>query len=355
MRAIFLLTASFALAAAAPAFAQDINNNTPATAEQVAAPVVIGEATAVTKRVVEPVKPSFETLISAPIEYDENGVAKAQYFKASDLTPEQDRAFQEEIRRVRQYQAHNGGYTQSPNYLYSDNTAATHNASSSSSDSITYGRNAPVAANTAIYNQSTPAAAPFTSGVVEIDLYEPHTYGAADGSAYGTDQSYTTVTTVISEPVQQAAPTPAPQAYASASHTVAKGETLYRISKLYNVSVGQIQAENGLSGTNLSIGQAIRIPSSTPVALNSSLAQPIFVSAPVRDGAVTRRIVKPIATKSAKPVNSYAVLKKDTLYSIAKRACVSVNDLAAQNGIKDPSSLQLGQKLSLPAGHCQVN
>ena len=320
MRATLLLTASLAFTAAFAA----------ATSAQAQI------SSTDTNRIVEPVTQSFDSLITAPIQYDENGVAKAQYFKASDLTPEQNRAFQDEVSRVRTYQSYNGGAANVPNYTYEAAPSPSYGSSShgSSSDgaasisaaesdaSITYGEHAPSAVQSS-------AATSYASGSYEIDLYAPQDIN------------------VINQPA-------ATQNFAVATHTVSKGDTLYNLSKRYEVTVGQIQDENALSGTTLSLGQTLRIPSAAPQATNTALAQPIFVSAPIRDGVVTRRIVQPVAT-SSRQVNTYAVLKKDTLYSIAKRTCVSVNDLAAQNGITDPSSLQLGQKLSLPLGHCQTN
>ena len=41
------------------------------------------------------------------------------------------------------------------------------------------------------------------------------------------------------------------------SHTVAKGETLYRISKQYGVSVQDLKDWNNLSGNIISIGQKL--------------------------------------------------------------------------------------------------
>ncbi|MEP1230347.1 MAG: LysM peptidoglycan-binding domain-containing protein [Litorimonas sp.] len=325
MRKTLLLTASCVFAVATPSFAQISYS----PANTLSEPVVVGTSTAVTNRVVQPVTPSFDNLISAPIEYDENGIAKAQYFKASDLTPEQNKAFNDEVRRVRDYQSYNGTYSSVPNYTYTQGTSsgAVLNAPTSApvNEAITYGEFAPTA----------PATLPnSTSSAYEIELYAPTT-----------SPSNVTI-------VNQATPS---QSFSTAQqHVVAKGDTLYNLSKRYNVTVGQIQDENGLSNTNLSLGQSLRIPSNasnTSAVLDAGIAKPIFVSAPVRDGAVTRRIVKPVPTISRSQIN-YAVLKGDTLFSIAKRSCVSVNDLAAQNGITDPSSLSLGQKLSMPQGHC---
>ncbi|MDO7174000.1 LysM peptidoglycan-binding domain-containing protein [Mariniflexile sp. AS56] len=43
------------------------------------------------------------------------------------------------------------------------------------------------------------------------------------------------------------------------SHTVEKGETLYSISKLYDMSVAELQKMNGLSDTALNIGQELQV------------------------------------------------------------------------------------------------
>ncbi|MEW4924398.1 glucosaminidase domain-containing protein [Algibacter sp. 2305UL17-15] len=43
------------------------------------------------------------------------------------------------------------------------------------------------------------------------------------------------------------------------THIVAKGDTLYSISRLHNVSVEELQAQNDIDGTNISIGQILKI------------------------------------------------------------------------------------------------
>ena len=42
-------------------------------------------------------------------------------------------------------------------------------------------------------------------------------------------------------------------------YTIKKGDTLYSLSKVYGISVDQIKALNGLTDTNLSIGQLLVI------------------------------------------------------------------------------------------------
>ena len=45
---------------------------------------------------------------------------------------------------------------------------------------------------------------------------------------------------------------------------------------------------------------------------------------------------------------THTIKKGDTLYSLAKRYKTSVTRLMATNGIKDPTKLKIGQRLSLP-------
>jgi len=61
------------------------------------------------KKIIEPVAPTVDDIINAPIEYDNNGVVKAQYFKADDLSEAEYRALLEEADRIRAYQDATGG------------------------------------------------------------------------------------------------------------------------------------------------------------------------------------------------------------------------------------------------------
>jgi LysM repeat protein len=52
-------------------------------------------------------------------------------------------------------------------------------------------------------------------------------------------------------------------------HTVKKGETLYRISQKYQVKVREIREANGLLENKISIGQTLKIPSGETIAAES--------------------------------------------------------------------------------------
>ena len=60
---------------------------------------------------------------------------------------------------------------------------------------------------------------------------------------------------------------------------------------------------------------------------------------------------KPAETKVTKPTaaKTYVVAKGDKLVSIAKKLKVPFDDLIAANRIDDPTKLQIGQKLIIPA------
>jgi len=246
--------------------------------------------------VVEPVGQSIDSIINAPIEYDDNGVVKAQHFNADDLTDEEYQALLDEADRIRAYRDANG-LNFEEQYIY------------------------PEAVETSVVE-----AAPS----YQIELFAP-----------------------------EATPSIASSVSTSAKiHTVSKGDTLYNISKRYDTTVTAIQAENGISTTELSIGQQIRIPGVIVESINS-VSRPIYASAPIRDGYVTRRVVEPapaIVTPRLESVAAsetvYAVLPKDTLYSISRRTCVGVKDIISRNAIANPNALTPGQRITLPVGHC---
>ena len=264
--------------------------------------------------VVEPVADTIAT-INAPIEYNEQGVMKAQYFRAEDLTPEQLAALYAEADRVRGYQRANGVYvnpeTAAPAESYSIEAAAP------LATATTYGSTA-YSAPAATYTSETVTT---YAEPVEIELYAPM-------------EETTTMQT-------------------TSTHTVAKGDTLYNISKRFGVSVTELQQANGISGSAISLGQTLTIPGAT-MAMNTAIPALTYASTGTTDGYVTRTVVEPVQpiAATASTGTTYAVLPKDTLYAISRRTCVKVPELIAANGITDANALKPGQRLTIPAGSC---
>lgn len=97
------------------------------------------------------------------------------------------------------------------------------------------------------------------------------------------------------------------------TYTVKSGDTLYSIAKKYNTTVNAITTLNNLISSTLSIGQTLKIPTSTQ--------------------NVTEQ--------------TYTVKSGDTLYSIARKYNTTVSDLINRNNLKT-SNLSIGQKLIIP-------
>lgn len=250
-----------------------------------------------TVRVVEPVTQDVQTIISAPVTYTDTGVVKAQHFKQGDLSNEEYNALLEEADRIRAYQVNNSQYS--------------------------YGS-----------SQVFTAPTPGVSESYEIELFDSEPVALEDTVVY----AETTPITSFSQP------------NTSTAHTVIKGDTLYNISKRYAVTVDAIQSANGLYGNTIGLGQVLTIPSSTTIISENTYVAPLTMASTSSPAPVTLvRNVEPIPGQSS---GIYAVLPKDTLYSISRRACVKVADLISTNDISNPNTLQPGQRLTMPAGHC---
>ena len=102
-------------------------------------------------------------------------------------------------------------------------------------------------------------------------------------------------------------------------YTVKKGDTLYSIARVYGVNVNSIKNLNYLTSNNLYIGQVLRIPE-------------IYT--------------KPDDMYVPDYVN-YKVKRGDTLYSIAKRYNVTVDDIISSNNLTS-TTLNIGKKLIIP-------
>ena len=104
------------------------------------------------------------------------------------------------------------------------------------------------------------------------------------------------------------------------SYTVKKGDTLYGISKEYNVPVDTIIKDNSLSSSSLSVGQILRIRTEDNLECYGNEYTP--------------------------PSNdiTYVVKKGDSLYQIAKKYNTSVDSIKKKNNLTS-NTLSIGQKL----------
>jgi membrane-bound lytic murein transglycosylase D len=132
------------------------------------------------------------------------------------------------------------------------------------------------------------------------------------------------------------------------SHTVRSGERLSSIARKYGVTVADIKTWNiigkrGLKpGRKLVIYKAEKLPAAnTPQLAENKPAE----TAPVQATATeTKQLAENHA--SVKP-KVYTVRRGDTLYKIALDFGITIEELQDINGLKQGSSLQVGQKLKL--------
>ncbi|NJO17981.1 MAG: LysM peptidoglycan-binding domain-containing protein [Thioploca sp.] len=111
-------------------------------------------------------------------------------------------------------------------------------------------------------------------------------------------------------------------------HTVASGDTLYSIAKLYNYSASEIASWNRLRYPYyLQVGQSLR------VYPPSGVLDKIRYKVPLNTAS------------SGKPATTHTVIPEETLYSISRRYGYHVNQLAAWNGLVPPYRLIVGQQL----------
>lgn len=65
---------------------------------------------------------------------------------------------------------------------------------------------------------------------------------------------------VATPPVRRPVSSPRPKPKPIVRHLVKKGDTLYSLGRRYGTSVSSIQRANGISGTNIRLGQTLKIP-----------------------------------------------------------------------------------------------
>ena len=151
-------------------------------------------------------------------------------------------------------------------------------------------------------------------------------------------------------------------------YVVKSGDTLYSIARKYNVSVLELKNINNLTSDNLAIGQQLRIP----INSNNSLGDFVIYTVKVGDNlysiakkynvsvdniksinmlnsnllSIGQKLKIPVASNEDNRYIIYVVKSGDTLYSIAKKYGMNVNNLIAINDLED-TNLKVGQVLKV--------
>jgi len=128
------------------------------------------------------------------------------------------------------------------------------------------------------------------------------------------------------------------------SHIVKKGETLWTIARQYNLTMDSILTTNNITNPELiSIGQQIKIPSYKDV---TATPEKNVTNQPVINENNSNNNINP--PKNAEPI-IYTVKAGDNLWNISRKYGVSVEAIISVNNLKEKDLLSLGQKLEIPA------
>jgi LysM repeat protein len=120
------------------------------------------------------------------------------------------------------------------------------------------------------------------------------------------------------------------------THTVASGETLSHVAKLYGVSWRELAEYNGIKDSDmLRVGQKLIIP-----PYGKKRAETVKVQNPVQAG--------PTTPPSLASGSTYVVQSGDNLTRIARKAGVSIGELKTANNLNS-DMIRVGQKLTIPA------
>lgn len=127
-------------------------------------------------------------------------------------------------------------------------------------------------------------------------------------------------------------------------HIVNKGETLWLIARKYNLSVELILATNDIANSELiSIGQEMKIPSHKNAVAETKIVNQAVIDK--KNDNINNNISQP---ENAEPI-VYTVKAGDNLWNISRKYGVSVEVIVSVNNLKEKNLLSLGQKLEIPA------
>jgi len=151
------------------------------------------------------------------------------------------------------------------------------------------------------------------------------------------------------------------------TYTVQSGDSLYSIARKFNTTVNDIKNLNNLTSNNLSIGQILQIPSSITTSpnrtytvqsgdslysiarkFNTTINDIKSLNNLTSNNLSIGQILKISTSTTTSPNRMYTVQSGDSLYSIARKFNTTVNDIKNLNNLTS-NTLSIGQILQIPS------
>ena len=148
-------------------------------------------------------------------------------------------------------------------------------------------------------------------------------------------------------------------------YIVQKGDTLYGIANKFNTTVDNLKSINNLTTDSLSIGQVLKLPSSSTISTDTYTVKSgdsLYAIAKKYNTTVDTlkslnnltsntlsigQVLK-LPGSSATSTDTYTVKSGDTLYAIANKYNTTVDALKSLNNLTS-NSLSIGQTLKIPS------
>jgi len=132
------------------------------------------------------------------------------------------------------------------------------------------------------------------------------------------------------------------------NYTVKSGDAVGLISSWYGVELAQLKAWNGLSGNNIGVGQVLKVYVPSSLESKYKIVNNLTFEEKQRMVGVNPVTNTPKETPLDPNYEYYTVKAGDSPYGISlKYPGVKSDDILKLNGITDPSSLKIGQKLKI--------
>lgn len=147
-------------------------------------------------------------------------------------------------------------------------------------------------------------------------------------------------------PTTPVAPETSAPVTGSGTYTVQRGDSLYAIATKHGMSLGQLQALNGLSGYLIHPGQVLSVSGTAAVQTPVETVTDTPVTTPVEEvtAPVETAPVESAPTEDTANAGTHVVQAGETLYAIAQKHGVDVHKLIANNG---GTNILVGQVISL--------